>query len=152
MAPIWAKLESKLKITRRGGPEPALTSPSTSQIKPEPAHRSASSHSFLTIKEWLWNQAYGKLKASETKQPELNSFGSEGNKIGQNLETRSLQMQQLVQLGLERTQKAANIKGRIGDGLDVVDSLRGIMDQAVSASAEASIAWVGIFFGLEAKN
>lgn len=58
-------------------------------------------------------------------------------------------MQQLVQLGLERTKKIANIKASVADGLDVVDSLKGIIDQAVKASPEASIAWAGISFGIE---
>lgn len=60
-------------------------------------------------------------------------------------------MQQLVQLGLERTKKIATIKGLVADGLDVVDSLKGIIDQAVNASPEASIAWAGISFGIEVR-
>lgn len=170
MAPTWAKkLESRLNITRSVAPEPALTSPSTSQTKPESAPQSTPSHSSLTIQERLWNQAYDDLKISEIKTVETyekllsaelhkgsnpTALGSEENgsgenKIGHSLEARSSQMQQLVQLGLERTQKAASIKGHIGDGLEFVDALKGIMEQAVSASPQASVAWVGIRFGLE---
>jgi hypothetical protein len=97
----------------------------------------------LKIQEWLWKQAYDELKASETKTVEAyerllstelhknssnsnptTALGSGGNKLGQTLETRSSQMQQLVQLGPERTKKVANIKGHVGNGLDVLDSLR----------------------------
>lgn len=161
MAPSWAKkLESRLKVTRRGTPpEPTLTSPSmsiSSLTKPGSEPRSTSGH--LSIQERLWNQAYDDLKTSEAKtvetyekllSTELHKAGSGENKIGQTLEARSSQMQQLVQLGLERTKKIANIKASVADGLDVVDSLKGIIDQAVKASPEASIAWAGISFGVE---
>ncbi|KAF3402610.1 hypothetical protein DPV78_003938 [Talaromyces pinophilus] len=161
MAPSWArKLESRLKVTRRGAsPETTLTSPRTSmssQTKPESAPQSTSSHSYLTIQERLWNQAYDDLKTIEARTVEAYEklLSSElqagsGNKIGQSLEARSSQMQQLVQLGLERTKKIATIQGLVADGLDVVDSLKGIIDQAVNASPEASIAWAGISFGIE---
>ncbi|KUL83182.1 hypothetical protein ZTR_10107 [Talaromyces verruculosus] len=128
----------------------------SSQTKPESAPQSTSSHSYLTTQERLWNQAYDDLKTSEARTVETYEklLSSElqagsGNKIGQSLEGKSSQMQQLVQLGLERTKKIATIKGLVADGLDVVDSLKGIIDQAVNASPEASIAWAGISFGIE---
>lgn len=178
MAPTWAKkFESKLRSTRRGlAPELASTSPSTSpQTKPKSAPQPTASplastdanHSSLNLQERLWNQAYDELKVSDAKTVEAyekilsaelhrgnsnpTALGSGENKIGQNLETRSSQMQQLVQAGLERTQKAAVIKDLIGDGLEVVDPLKRIMDQAVKASPEASVAWVGFCFGFEVK-
>lgn len=52
-------------------------------------------------------------------------------------------MQQLVRAGLERTQKEASIKRGIDEGLQAVQTVRGIVDKAVQASPEAAVAWVG---------
>ncbi|CVK87256.1 uncharacterized protein FPRN_05517 [Fusarium proliferatum] len=58
-------------------------------------------------------------------------------------------MQQLVQAGLDRTQKQASIKEGIDKGLQVVQEVRRIVDKAVSAAPEAAVAWVGVCLGLE---
>ncbi|KAM6506442.1 hypothetical protein FSOLCH5_013423 [Fusarium solani] len=58
-------------------------------------------------------------------------------------------MHQLVQEGLDRTQKQASIKRGIGEGLEAVKAVRGIVDKAVQVAPEASIAWVGVCLGLE---
>jgi hypothetical protein len=58
-------------------------------------------------------------------------------------------MKQLVQAGLERTEKEAAIKRRIDDGLQSVYVVKGIIDKAVQVAPEAAVAWVGVCFGLE---
>lgn len=58
-------------------------------------------------------------------------------------------MKQLVQAGLERTQKEAAVKRGIDDGLQAVHAVKGAIDKAVQAAPEAAIAWVGVCFGLE---
>lgn len=58
-------------------------------------------------------------------------------------------MQQLVQAGLDRTQKQASIKRGIDEGLKAVQAVRGIVDKAVHAAPEAAVAWVGVCLGLE---
>ncbi|KAH7146060.1 hypothetical protein EDB81DRAFT_484509 [Dactylonectria macrodidyma] len=58
-------------------------------------------------------------------------------------------MQQLVQEGLDRTQKAASIKRGIDEGLQAVQAVRGIVDKAVHAAPEAAVAWVGVCLRLE---
>jgi hypothetical protein len=58
-------------------------------------------------------------------------------------------MQQLVNEGLDRTQKQASIKQGIEEGLQAVQAVRGIVDKAVYASPEASVAWAGVCLGLE---
>ncbi|KAF3361341.1 hypothetical protein VdG1_00950 [Verticillium dahliae VDG1] len=58
-------------------------------------------------------------------------------------------MQQLVQAGLDRTQKQASIKRGIDDGLQAVQEVRRIVDKAVHAAPEAAVAWVGVCLGLE---
>ncbi|KAH7230632.1 uncharacterized protein BKA55DRAFT_696559 [Fusarium redolens] len=99
----------------------------TSQPTPSPPTSTDSDTSPLpTLQERLWNQAYDELKASEPKLVEAyerilsaelhrndsSSITSEPteNKIGRTRETRCRQMQQLVQEGPDRTQKAASIK------------------------------------------
>ncbi|KAH6977605.1 NACHT domain-containing protein [Ilyonectria destructans] len=46
-------------------------------------------------------------------------------------------------------EKEASIKQGIDKGLQVVQAVRGIIDNAVHASPEAAIAWVGVCLGLE---
>jgi hypothetical protein len=58
-------------------------------------------------------------------------------------------MQQLVQNGLDRTQKVASIKQGIDEGLQAVQAVRGIVDKAIQAAPEAAVAWVGVCLGLE---
>ncbi|RSL60118.1 hypothetical protein CEP51_013820 [Fusarium floridanum] len=58
-------------------------------------------------------------------------------------------MKQLVQAGLDRTQKQASIKRGIDEGLQAVQEVRRIVDKAVHAAPEAAIAWVGVCLGLE---
>lgn len=136
-----------------------------SQLKPSPPASTDPKTSLPNLQERLWNHAYDELKASETKVVEAyeeilsaelrrndsTSVADEStkNEIGETREMRRRQMQQLVQAGLDRTQKDASIKGGIDKGLQAVQAVRGIMDKAVQAAPEASIAWVGVCLGLE---
>ncbi|KAI5460978.1 WD40-repeat-containing domain protein [Mariannaea sp. PMI_226] len=137
-----------------------------SQPIPSPPTPKEVEPSFLpSLQERLWNQAYDDLKESETKlikayetilSAELDRNGSNPAasesteyEIGSTRETRCRQMQQLVQGGLERTQKQASIKQSFDDGLQAIQAVRGIVDKAVQASPEAAVAWVGVCFGLE---
>ncbi|KAH7146948.1 hypothetical protein B0J13DRAFT_441609, partial [Dactylonectria estremocensis] len=135
-------------------PTPSLPTSTDSDTSPLP-----------TLQERLWNQAYDELKASEPKlveayekilsvrlhrkDPSFVPCESTENEIRGARETRCRQMLQLVQDGLDRTQKAVSIKRGIGKGLEVVQAVRGIVDKAVQAAPEASIAWVGVCLGLE---
>jgi CTP synthase (UTP-ammonia lyase) len=58
-------------------------------------------------------------------------------------------MQQLVQEGLDQTQKEASIKRGIDEGLQAVQAVREIVDKTVQAAREAAVAWVGVCLGLE---
>ncbi|KAM5357116.1 hypothetical protein ACJZ2D_016601 [Fusarium nematophilum] len=138
----------------------------TSQPTPSPPTSTDSDTSPLpTLQERLWNQAYDELKASEPKLVEAyerilsaglhrndsSPIASEPteNEIGKTQETRCRQMQQLVQEGLDRTQKQASIKRGIDEGLQAVQAVRGIVDKAMHAAPEAAVAWVGVCLGLE---
>ena len=177
MRRLREKLKSKSRSQQQTSPaEPALSSLSTlkpaPQLKPQPTPSppaSADSASLLPgLQERLWNQAYDELKASEHKvvkayeeilSAELHRNDSTSvahqptkNEIGETWETRRRQMQQLVQAGLDRTQKEASIKGGIDKGLQAVQAVRGIVEKAVQASPQAAVAWVSVCLGLEVRS
>ncbi|KEY71668.1 hypothetical protein S7711_09702, partial [Stachybotrys chartarum IBT 7711] len=118
-----------------------------------------------SLQERLWNDAYDKLKLSEPKLVEayeqiLSSIidGDETisttcepteNVIGATRETRSLQMQQVIRKGLDRTQKQASVKQGIDEGLQVWKTVKGTVDKAVQMTPEAAVAWAGVCLGLE---
>ncbi|KAH6988601.1 hypothetical protein EDB80DRAFT_172177 [Ilyonectria destructans] len=166
MAPRWfEKVESKAKRLLQAPPSPPSPSP-TPQPTPSPPISTDSNTSPLpSLQERLWNQAYDELKAGEPKLVEAyerilsaelcrndsTSVASRPteNEIGRSRDTRRHQMQQLVQAGLDRTQKQASIKRGIDEGLQAVQAVRGIVDKAVHAAPEAAVAWVGVCLGLE---
>ncbi|KAH7247364.1 uncharacterized protein BKA55DRAFT_739393 [Fusarium redolens] len=159
-------------------PSPPIPSPTPSQPASEPATQptsqptpspptstDAETSPLPSLQERLWNQAYDELKASEPKlveayekilsvgihrnDPSSVTCESTENEIGGARETRCRQMQQLVQDGLDRTQKAASFKRGIDEGLQAVQAVRGIVDKAVHAAPEAAVAWIGVCLGLE---
>jgi len=114
----------------------------------------------------LWNQAYDGVKATDPELVEayerilstkLRGKGAEtctdastvSNDIARTREPRAVQMQHLVRIGLEKTQREAAVKQKIGDGMAVIAVVKGVIDKAVQASPEAAIAWVGVSFALE---
>ncbi|KAL6409849.1 NWD1 protein [Ilyonectria robusta] len=147
-------------------PASQLATRPISQPTPSPPTSTDSDTSSLpSLQERLWNEAYDGLKASEPKLvgvyekillAELHgndpsSVASEptDNGIASTRGTRCRQIQQLVQEGLDRTQKQASIKQGIDEGLQAVQAVRGIVDKAVQAAPEATITWVGVYLGLE---
>ncbi|KAM6506996.1 hypothetical protein FALCPG4_018389 [Fusarium falciforme] len=141
------------------------TTQPTSQSTPSPPTSTDSDTSLPSLQERLWNEAYDGLKASEPKLVgayekilsaklhgnDPSSVASEptNNEIASARGTRCRQMQQLVQAGLDRTQKQASIKRGIDEGLQAVQEVRRIVDKAVHAAPEAAVAWVGVCLGLE---
>ncbi|KAH7125033.1 hypothetical protein B0J13DRAFT_511341, partial [Dactylonectria estremocensis] len=155
MAPRWyEKVESKAKRLLQAPPSPPPPTPSP------PISTDSNTSPLPSLQERLWNQAYDALKAGEPKLVEAyerilsaelcrndsTSVASRPteNEIGRSQDTRRHQMQQLVQAGLDRTQKQASIKRGIDEGLQAVQAVRGIVDKAVHAAPEAAVAWVGI--------
>ncbi|KAF2136036.1 uncharacterized protein K452DRAFT_362792 [Aplosporella prunicola CBS 121167] len=66
------------------------------------------------------------------------------NKIEHDTEKRKEQMRQLVQNGLQKIKKEANMKQGIESGIQVAMVFKEVVDKAVQASSEAALAWVGI--------
>ncbi|GKU11001.1 unnamed protein product, partial [Fusarium langsethiae] len=137
----------------------------TSQPPPSPPTSTDAETSPLpSLQERIWNQAYDELKASEPKLVEAyekilsvklhgndpsSVCESTENDISKVRETRSCQMQKLVRDGLGWTQKEASIKEGIGEGLQIIQQMKGIVDKAIQAAPEAAIAWVSVCLGLE---
>jgi len=59
------------------------------------------------------------------------------------------QMERLVRVGLQKTAREAAVKQQIGDVIQRVGVVKGLVDKAVQASPEAAMAWVGVSFALE---
>jgi hypothetical protein len=58
-------------------------------------------------------------------------------------------MQRLVNHGLRRTERDAELKQGMEDGIQAALAVKEVVDKAVQASPEAAIAWVGVCFALE---
>ncbi|KPA37019.1 nwd1 protein, partial [Fusarium langsethiae] len=149
-------------------PRPAslLAPRPTSQPTPSlPTSTDPDTSPLPSLQERLWNEAYDGFKTSEPKlvgvyekilsaklhgdDPSSATRESTDSEIGETPRTRCGQMQQLVQAGLDRTQKQASIKQGIDEGLQAVQEVRRIVDKALHAAPEAAVAWVGVCLGLE---
>ncbi|KAI4605773.1 hypothetical protein J4E83_010436 [Alternaria metachromatica] len=112
----------------------------------------------------LWNLAYDQLKSKDPKLIEhyesILSSQIDGQELkAVNLDTqinkislgqpRSLQMRQLVDSGLLRTEKAAATNEALAQGLQVFNVVKDSVATATRASPEASIAWVPICLALD---
>ncbi|OWT42609.1 WD domain, g-beta repeat domain-containing protein [Pochonia chlamydosporia 170] len=137
---------------------PDATPQSTAETTPCLTDSGSSQTLLSSLQERLWNQAYDELKASEPKaldayetilSNELYPNNIVENEIGKTPDARCQQMQQLVQTGLDRTLKETSIKEGIGECLEVVQRMRGIVDKAIQAAPQAAVAWVGVCIGLE---
>jgi hypothetical protein len=60
-----------------------------------------------------------------------------------------MQMLQLVQHGLRKTEKDAQVKQGVGDSIQAAMAVKEVVDKAIQASPEAAVAWVGVCFALE---
>lgn len=114
----------------------------------------------------LWNLAYDQLKAKDPKLIEHYEVILSSQVNGQELKTvnldtqmnkissgqpRSLQMRQLVDSGLLRTEKAAVTNEAVTQGLQVFNVVKDSVATATRASPEASVALVPICFVLDVR-
>jgi hypothetical protein len=117
----------------------------------------------------LWNQAYDQTKAGNSsivntyetilsarlhqksadptdpadpasQQNKIKQNKIKQNKIKQNPGKRWIQMRQLVQDGLHRTEKEANVKQGIEDGIQAAMAVKVVVDKAIQAAPEAALA------------
>jgi hypothetical protein len=115
-----------------------------------------------SLQERLWNQAYDELKAEESAivdayekflSAQLQEDGRSRATTTENeiepAERRWHQMERLIYVGLQRTEKDAAAKQGIRDVLQTVNIVKRMVGAAVQAAPEAAVAWVGICFALE---
>ncbi|KXH46863.1 hypothetical protein CNYM01_00709 [Colletotrichum nymphaeae SA-01] len=160
---VWKKLLGKAK--------PKDSSQSTnSNITSALSTASPSSNevSAIGLRERLWNEAFDglevvdadtvkqykeillkQLKEGQLQNAPFDPTSATNEEIRAASNGRWQQMEQLVEIGLRRIEKSAAIKANISDKLSVVTPFKDFIGNAVKASPEASIAWVGISFGLE---
>lgn len=115
--------------------------------------------------ERVWDEAYDKLKENEPKLAEAyeaiisaeihrddDDSVSTSLESGTTDESRHHRMKQMIQKGLERTEKDASIKQNLDKGLQVVQTVKEMIDRTVRAAPEAAIAWAGVCLGLEVRS
>ncbi|KAH7150699.1 hypothetical protein DER46DRAFT_628659 [Fusarium sp. MPI-SDFR-AT-0072] len=163
----------KVKLGRKAPPKPPNDQalPASIPSKSQPPARPDSTKSPTSLPERLWNQAYEQVKAgnlstvsvyekilsarlreqdaSVSEPPDSAGLESQQNEIAQAADERRVQMQRLVQHGLRRTERDAEVKQVMEDGIQAAMAIKEVVDKAVQASPEAAIAWVGVCFALE---
>ena len=132
-------------------PTPAKQATAPSPV-PEPAAGASSEC------ELLWDQAYENLKsdrpdlvASYEKiiSQELGYSDGTQNIIIQNRAERRLQMDRLLDIGLEKTAKLAKVEKKLGDAMKIVISVKDSVGSSLQAVPVAAIAWTGICVALQ---
>lgn len=118
----------------------------------------ASEPELSALQTRLWNKAYEGVKQKEPTVAEAYEkilfveipkaqHDSTGATSEQN--ATSAEMIQLVNTGVERTKKEVEIKGTVKQWLDIVNSVKGVIDNAIKVAPDAAVAWAGICIGLE---
>lgn len=149
-------------------PPTAITPHVTTITEPWPATLTST----ISIPERLWNRAYEQAKEFDTGTVDayekilsvrLNEGGADisdttsppaylelqQNEIATDPEKRRLQMRQLVEYGLRRTEGNAETKRGMEESIQSVMAVKDCVDKAVHASPEAAIPWVGVCIALE---
>ena len=65
---------------------------------------------------------------------------------------RASQMSQLIQAGLEKTEKAVKVKGNVQEVMEKVLLVKDLVDTALEPVPQAAIAWAGVCFGLQVRS
>lgn len=161
----------KAKLWGKDAPTAPRARASPTAVAPPAQAAPGSAASPPSIPEQLWNRAYEHAKANDsstvhayekilsvrlvedntdvTDAPHPVDLASQENEIAQNADKRRMQMQQLIQYGLCKTEKDAKIKQGVGDGIQAAIAVKEVVDKAIQASPEAAVAWVGVCFALE---
>jgi hypothetical protein len=140
-------------------PSPAPTAPITEQAPTD------TTSSPSTQSERLWNRAYDELKRSEPKlldayerilsrelkidpsNPDESQFENSIEQV--NTTKRWLQMEQLAQAGLKKTEGEHKVKQAVGDVLQGVLAVKDIVSLAVQTVPQAALAWTGVCLAVQ---
>jgi hypothetical protein len=149
--PISPQVEGSPTTYARAAPDPATFPPSLPARLWNQAYDQAKTSDSSTV------DAYEKILSAQLKEQDTDAsnltlsadLASQQNEIAQDAGKRRMQMQQLVQNGLRRTEKDAKVKRGMEDGIQAAMVVKEIVDKAIQASPEAAVAWVGVCFALE---
>lgn len=145
-----------------GLPHPAISQALTSTTQPT----SSTTSSLPNVSERLWNEAYDRLKQKESKlvdayerilsrELETDDSSPEGSQLDQNSieqtdkEKRWSQMEGLVQVGLEKTERESKIKQTVGGALQGLLSVKGLIGSALVTIPQAALAWAGVCLAMQ---
>ncbi|KAL2890635.1 Vegetative incompatibility protein HET-E-1 [Ceratocystis lukuohia] len=139
-----------------GSPPLAVTPPPPTKSEPVPLH---------TLQKKIWDNAYQGLKSEEPKlvkafesiilsEPQLDDDSAEPTDRTEGKATAEptvtpRQMRKFVERGIERTKKEASVKQEIDRGLRAVQTVMGIVDNAIRAAPEAAVIWATVCLGIE---
>lgn len=147
---------------------PAKTTPHAEPYT-KPGHNT--SGATASIPERLWNRAYDQAKESDASivdayekilSARLHEAAADisdaslptdlelqQNEIATHPEKRRLQMRQLVEYGLRKTENDAKSKKGVEEGIQSVVAVKSAVDKAIQVSPEAAVPWVGACIALE---
>ena len=163
---IPRKRDKFKSLFRSKGTGPAKVASSAEGSSAEPQGTEVQAETTQNLQERLWNQAYDNLKeteqkiteayetilSSQLKQDGSTSTGQTSNEIDASPKARRAQMHQLIEDGLERTQRQAAIKETLDGTMQLVTTLRKIVDSAIKAAPEAALPWTCVCLGLEVRR
>ncbi|KAL1615014.1 hypothetical protein SLS56_011963 [Neofusicoccum ribis] len=152
-------------------PQPSTSTPPSDTDAATAPHPSAASNraaSPYSLRERLWNNAYDQARNEDSKtvdgyecilsaqlrqedadfltpsHPDSTDDTAPSNKIEQDVEKRKKQMGQLVENGAQRIKEEDNTKQGIQSSIEFAKVFKKVVDNAVQASHEAALVWVGI--------
>lgn len=111
------------------------------------------------IRTRIWNSAYDKVKEDEPRLVEAYEKilsaqlgddnptpldGASTNVINQDAGARQDQMKQLVDKGVEKTERETKVKEKIKEGMQPIKNIKDFVALAVKSEPTAAVAWVGI--------
>ncbi|KAJ0365987.1 hypothetical protein COL26b_011824 [Colletotrichum chrysophilum] len=124
--------------------------------------------SLQELRRQIWNDAYDEAKKDEPKifeqyeqilsvqlrktSTRTSDAANETDAIKQDTLGRQLQMIKLVELGLEKTEKRAMVKGKIMEGMQPVLNIKEFIATAVKSEPTAAIAWVGVTTCMDVRS
>ena len=134
---------------------PALT---TSRAQASPS--AAVEPTPISKPEDLWDRAYDDIKADDPKLLDLyetilshelsdSSIEAKGNLIETESAKRRSQMDALLNTGLDKTKKLANVDKNVGVAINIILSVKDAIGSALQPIPIAALAWTGVCVALQ---
>jgi hypothetical protein len=150
-------------------PSPTVLDGLTKSSSTRTAKLGAEAPAIPSLAERLWNEAYNNLR--DQKEPELvqeyekilshelkedESRTASPEEVKNRIERddphrRRLQMIDVVNAGLKKTEKQAKVKGTIGTALEAITTVTQSIDKVISAVPQAALPWAVVTTTLQAS-